>query len=81
MIVASTRAANAGLMGLGTSWAGSGFGVKPSAADVERVTACLMAHVNANGQKVYVSFRGDGLSSSNSEKGRPVCVAAFFSRT
>jgi hypothetical protein len=66
-----------GHMGLATGW----YSGAPSLASQRWVTACMMAHVNADGRRILVSFRGSagGLSSGSTERSNyPKEEGAFF---
>jgi hypothetical protein len=65
-----------GLLGLATEWANEPL----SSAKARRVSACLIAHVNAYGVSVLISLRGEGvLTAAPSEIAEfPLYEATFF---
>jgi hypothetical protein len=65
-----------GLLGLATDWVNGPL----SGTKARRVSACLIAHVNAYGVSVLISLRGDGvLTASPSEITEfPLYEATFF---
>jgi hypothetical protein len=48
--------------------AGTWYGGAPTGTQQRNVSACMMAHVNADGRHITVSFRGPALSASDSER-------------
>ena len=65
-----------GLLGLAPGWAEQ----MPSPGDLERVSACLLARVNAFGESVMLSLRTPGLldAAASERASYPVYEGAFF---